>query len=258
MHSDIQQRNEKLLQQLNPQQREAVASLDGPLLILAGAGSGKTRVLTQRVANLIINGKASPDEILAVTFTNKAAREMEARVFKVLTEMGGIIREPLWISTFHSFCTRVLRRHIELLDYKAFFSIYDDGDQLSQIKKVMTALNINEKTSPAKSFRNRINSAKMLGLSPLDLQKSTALFLDKKSIEVYAQYEIEMKKANALDFGDLLMKVHDLFKMYPAVLEEYQNQFRYVMVDEYQDTNCLLYTSPSPRDGLLSRMPSSA
>jgi DNA helicase-2/ATP-dependent DNA helicase PcrA len=232
---------EKITDKLNPEQSQAVQSLDGPLLILAGAGSGKTRVLTQRTALLIATGKAAPNEILAVTFTNKAAKEMEARIFRSLSEIGYPVREPLWISTFHSFCTRILRSHIELLDYKPFFSIYDDSDQLSQIKKVMSSLNINDKTTPPKSFRNRINTAKMLGLAPNEVEKSNKLFLDQKSIEVYKLYEQEMKKANALDFGDLLMKVFDLFRMYPGVLEGYQDQFKYIMVDEYQDTNHIQY-----------------
>lgn len=230
-----------LLDGLNPSQREAVENLDGPLLILAGAGSGKTRVLTHRVAHLIQKGKAAPDEILAVTFTNKAAHEMEARIFKILADMGSMIREPLWISTFHSFCVRVLRRHIELLDYKPFFGIYDDSDQLGQIKKVMAALNLNEKMYPAKTFRNRINTAKMLALGPEEAAKSSQVFLDQKTLDVYRLYEQEMKKANSLDFGDLLFKVHDLFRMYPDVLEAYQNKFRYIMVDEYQDTNHIQY-----------------
>lgn len=232
---------EKFTSHLNPAQKQAVQTLDGPLLILAGAGSGKTRVLTQRVALLMATRKANADEILAVTFTNKAAREMESRIFKELSEMGVILRDSMWISTFHSFCTRVLRHHIELLDYKPFFSIYDDGDQLSQIKKVMTALNISDKTTSGKAFRNRINSAKMLGLNPAEVEKSNLIFLDKKSIEVYKLYEEEMKKANALDFGDLLLKVYELFKMYPDILAQYQNQFRYIMVDEYQDTNHIQY-----------------
>ena len=231
----------KILNQLNPAQTEAVKALDGPLLILAGAGSGKTRVLTQRVAHLIASRKASPDEILAVTFTNKASREMEARIFKVLSDLGMVVREPLWVSTFHAFCTRILRRNIELLHYKSFFSIYDDGDQLSMIKKVLTALQLDEKSNPAKSFRNRINTAKMLGLNPEQAAKSAKLFLDKKSAEVYAAYEVAMKKANAVDFGDLLLKTHELFSMYPDILESYQNQFRYIMVDEYQDTNHIQY-----------------
>jgi len=232
---------EKITAQLNPAQKEAVQYLDGPLLILAGAGSGKTRVLTQRMAMMIAGRKASPDEILAVTFTNKAAREMESRIFKVLSDIGITVIDPLWVSTFHSFCTRVLRHHIELLDYKSFFSIYDDTDQLSQIKKVMAALNISDKTTSTKAFRNRINTAKMLGLSPNEAEKSPQLFLDKNSLEVFKLYEQEMKKANALDFGDLLLKVYELFRMYPDVLEQYQKQFKFIMVDEYQDTNHIQY-----------------
>lgn len=232
---------EFLTKGLNPPQKQAVESLEGPLLILAGAGSGKTRVLTHRMANLIASGKAPADGVLAVTFTNKAAKEMEHRIFKILMDIGVSIREPLWVSTFHSFCNRVLREHIPLLDYKSHFSIYDDSDQLSQIKKVMQALNINDKVHPAKAFRGRINSAKMLALGPKDVQKSSSLFLDDKSIEVYELYEQEMKKANALDFGDLLLKVFELFRMYPALLEQYQEKFKYIMVDEYQDTNHIQY-----------------
>lgn len=230
-----------ILKGLNPPQRQAVESLDGPLLILAGAGSGKTRVLTHRMANLILQGKAAPDQILAVTFTNKAAREMESRIFKILADLNMPIYEPLWVSTFHSFCVRVLRNHITLLDYKPFFGIYDDSDQLSQIKKVMSALNINDKLFPAKTFKGRINHAKMLALSPDEVEKSSKLFLDQKTIEVYRMYEQEMKKANALDFGDLLYKTYELFRMYPDILSAYQDKFRYIMIDEYQDTNHIQY-----------------
>jgi DNA helicase-2/ATP-dependent DNA helicase PcrA len=230
-----------ILKGLNPAQAEAVERLDGPLLILAGAGSGKTRVLTHRVANLIAQKKAAPDEILAVTFTNKAAKEMESRIFNILSDLGYLIREPLWISTFHSFCVRVLRSHITLLDYKPFFGIYDDSDQLGQIKKVMAALNLNEKMFPPKTFRNRINTAKMLGLGPDEAEKSPHVFFDQKTIDLYRLYEQEMKKANSLDFGDLLLKVYELFRMYPDVLEFYQQKFKYVLVDEYQDTNHIQY-----------------
>ncbi|MEZ0392340.1 MAG: ATP-dependent helicase [Pseudobdellovibrionaceae bacterium] len=232
---------EIITKHLNGPQKAAVETLEGPLLILAGAGSGKTRVLTHRMANMIGQGKAPPDGVLAVTFTNKAAREMESRIFKLLSDIGISVREPLWVSTFHSFCNRVLREHITLLDYKKYFGIYDDSDQLSQIKKVMQALNINEKVHPAKTFRNRINSAKMLALGPDDVTKSNMLFLDDKSVEVYRLYESEMKKANCLDFGDLLMKVYELFRMYPEVLEQYQEKFKFIMVDEYQDTNHIQY-----------------
>lgn len=232
---------ELITRHLNGPQKDAVETTEGPLLILAGAGSGKTRVLTHRMANIIASGKTSPDGILAVTFTNKAAREMEHRIFKLLLDIGVSVREPLWVSTFHSFCNRLLRLHISLLDYKPHFSIYDDSDQLSQIKKVMQVLNINDKVHPAKAFRNRINNAKMLALSPEDVSKSSALFLDEKSVEVYRLYEQEMKKANALDFGDLLLKVYELFRMYPDLLDQYQEKFRYIMVDEYQDTNHIQY-----------------
>ena len=204
--------NELITKGLNPPQRMAVETLHGPLLILAGAGSGKTRVLTHRMANVIAQGLAAPDEMLAVTFTNKAAHEMESRIFKILTDIGISLREPLWVSTFHSFCNRVLRTHIALLEYKTHFSIYDDSDQLSQIKKVMNVLNINDKTFPAKNFRSRINSAKMLALSANDIENSSKMYIDQKSLEVYKLYEQEMKKANALDFGDLLFKVYELFR----------------------------------------------
>lgn len=226
---------------LNPAQKEAVETLEGPLLILAGAGSGKTRVLTHRMANLIGQGIAASDEILCVTFTNKAAKEMEHRIYKILADMGARIHSQLWINTFHSFCVRVLRQHITLLDYKPFFGIYDSSDQLSQIKKVMVALDINDKMYPAKSFQSRISQAKMLGLSPEGLEKNSRRLMDAKTVEVYKAYEKEMKKANSLDFDDLLMKTYDLFRMYPDVLKMYQDKFRFIMVDEYQDTNHIQY-----------------
>lgn len=226
---------------LNPAQKDAVETLEGPLLILAGAGSGKTRVLTHRMANIIGQGVAASDEILCVTFTNKAAKEMEQRIYKILADMGAIVNTQLWVSTFHSFCVRVLRAHITLLDYKPFFGIYDSSDQLAQIKKVMTALDINDKMYPAKNFQSRISSAKMMGLSPEGLEKSSKRLMDQKTVEVYKAYEREMKKANSLDFDDLLLKTYDLFRMYPDVLQMYQQKFRYIMVDEYQDTNHIQY-----------------
>ncbi|MCB0389764.1 MAG: UvrD-helicase domain-containing protein [Bdellovibrionales bacterium] len=226
---------------LNPSQFQAVKSLQGPLLILAGAGSGKTRVLTYRIANLIAQGEAAPGEILAVTFTNKAAREMAQRTYSILDELGIPVYHDLWISTFHSTCARILRDKIHLLEYQPFFVIYDDADQLSMIKKVMNQLDINDKVHPAKAFKSRINEAKMMGLSPDDLLKKRHFILDERSVDVYRVYEEEMKRANALDFGDLLLKTHELFQMYPDVLEEYQDKFRYIMVDEYQDTNHIQY-----------------
>ena len=235
---------ESITRNLNPAQRKAVEHLDGPVLILAGAGSGKTRVLTSRMANLIAHGAAAPDEVLCVTFTNKAAKEMEHRSFKILSELGVTVTRDLWVNTFHSFCVRILRQHIDLLHYKKPFTIYDSGDQLAQIKRVMAALNINDKMFPPKNFQSRISHAKMLGLTPEMLASSHnghSVKLDPKSLEVYARYEDEMKRANALDFDDLLLKTLEIFKMYPALLEQFQNKFKYIMVDEYQDTNHIQY-----------------
>ena len=197
-------------------------------------------MLTHRAANLIAQGLAAPDEILAVTFTNKAAKEMESRILALLKKVGVGVHERLWISTFHSICARILREHIHLLDYQPFFGIYDDSDQLSMVKKVLGALGIDEKTYPAKSFAARINAAKTDGLTPEDVKKRPHL-MDERSLQVYAKYEEEMKRANSLDFGDLLMKTHLLFCDYPAILEMYQKKFRYIMVDEYQDTNRIQY-----------------
>jgi DNA helicase-2/ATP-dependent DNA helicase PcrA len=226
---------------LNPSQKEAVETLDGPVLILAGAGSGKTRVLTHRMANMIGQGAAAADDILCVTFTNKAAKEMEHRIYKILADMNIMVREQLWISTFHSFCVRVLRQNITLLDYKPFFTIYDSSDTLSQIKKVMTNLNINDKMYPAKNFQSRISSAKMLALGPEEFEKTNKRLMDEKTVQVYKAYEIEMRRANSLDFDDLLFKTYELFRMYPDVLAQYQQKFRFIMVDEYQDTNHIQY-----------------
>lgn len=226
---------------LNPAQKEAVETIEGPVLILAGAGSGKTRVLTHRMANMIGQGFAASDEILCVTFTNKAAKEMEHRIYGILSEMGAMVQTQLWVSTFHSFCVRILRQHLTLLDYKPFFGIYDSSDSLSQIKKVMTALNINDKMYPPKNFQSRISGAKMLGLTPQEFEKTNKRLMDAKTVEVYRMYEAEMKKANSLDFDDLLLKTYELFRMYPDVLKMYQDKFKYIMVDEYQDTNHIQY-----------------
>lgn len=232
---------EYIVKGLNTQQTEAVLSMEGPLLILAGAGSGKTRVLTHRVALTIANGLAAPDEILAVTFTNKAAREMEHRIFNVLAEIGAPTHRQLWISTFHSFCTRVLREQITHLGYKSYFNIYDSSDQLSVVKKVMNSLNVNDKMYQPKALQNRINQAKTIGLSPEKAKARYKSFADIKFLEVYEAYEAEMKKANSLDFSDLLMKVYELFTEHPDVVKIYQQKFKFILVDEYQDTNQIQY-----------------
>lgn len=237
---------EKLTHNLNPSQKKAVETLDGPVLILAGAGSGKTRVLTHRMANMIASGVATSEEILCVTFTNKAAKEMEHRIFKLLSDLNIPVTRDMWVSTFHAFCVRILRSHVDMLDYKKPFTIYDSGDQLALIKRCMNTLNINDKLFPPKGIQSKISHAKMLGQTPdqfksTNRQQKTFGSMDPKSIEVYSKYEEEMKKANALDFDDLLLKTYELFRMYPGLLEQYQSKFRYIMIDEYQDTNHIQY-----------------
>ncbi|MCC6278365.1 MAG: DNA helicase PcrA [Oligoflexia bacterium] len=228
--------------ELNPEQWRAVEASDGPVLILAGAGSGKTRVLTYRAAHLVSSGKAHPSELLAVTFTNKAAGEMVERITKLLHRVGApALTEPLWVSTFHSSCVRILRRHSSLLGFENAFVIYDDSDQLSVIKKVCQDLGINDKIFPPKTFQYQINQAKNKYLKPAQFSQQKSYFMHEKASLVYERYEQEMKRAHALDFGDLLLKTVDLFQAHPLLLEEYQERFKYLMVDEYQDTNHVQY-----------------
>lgn len=231
-----------LTQGLNPQQKEAVLKTEGPLLILAGAGSGKTRVITHRIAHIIASGLSSPDGILAVTFTNKAAKEMEARIRKVLSELEIPVYSEPWVSTFHSMAVRILRQHLTLLGYQPGFSIYDSDDQLKMIKQVMHNLNINDKIYPAKNFASKINNAKTMMLGPDDLAKSPqGTHYDDKTLDVYEAYEHAMKQSNALDFSDLLLKTYELFTKFPNILGQYQDRFQYIHVDEYQDTNRIQY-----------------
>lgn len=227
--------------ELNPAQLKAVQQLDGPVLILAGAGSGKTRALTFRFANLIVQGACSPHEILAVTFTNKAARNMEARVTDILLKHDIPLRERLWINTFHSTCVRMLRDHIHLLEYKNTFNIYDSSDQLGMIKRVITGLGLNDKIFAPKSAQYVIGDAKLNAKSPEDVIAGAKSPHDETMAKIYAQYEIEMKRANCLDFDDLLVKTLDLLRSYPDILDLYQEKFKYIMVDEYQDTNRVQY-----------------
>jgi DNA helicase-2/ATP-dependent DNA helicase PcrA len=221
---------------LNPEQRDAVEHTEGPLLVLAGAGSGKTRTLTHRIAHLIASQKAHPSEILAVTFTNKAAREMRERVAGLHSELGSAV----WVSTFHSTCARILRRDIEHLGYERSFVIYDDADSLAAIKRVLRALQLDDRSFPPRSVRAQIDRYKNRGLLPADLRAEDTLD-SRRFVEIYQRYQTELRRANALDFGDLLLLTLRLFEYHPGVLASYQRRWRYLLVDEYQDTNPVQY-----------------
>ncbi len=229
-------RLEATLEGLNPEQRTAVMHADGPLLVLAGAGSGKTRMLTHRIAWLIASGRARPSEILAVTFTNKAAREMRDRVEKLLGGSG----EWVWVSTFHSTCARILRRDVGHLGYESHFAVYDDSDSLAAIKRVTRSLGLSERSYPPRAIRAAIDRLKNRGLTPRDLATGEGYGRDRLP-EIYQRYQTELRRANALDFGDLLLLTVRLFEDHPAVLAHYQTRWRYLLVDEYQDTNPVQY-----------------
>ena len=223
---------------LNEQQKEAVLHTEGPLLILAGAGSGKTRVLTHRIAYLIEEKGVNPWNILAITFTNKAAGEMRERV----DQLVGFGSESIWVSTFHSTCVRILRRHIDLLGYDTNFTIYDADDQKTLMKDVCKLLNIDTKVYKERSLLNAISHAKDELVTPEEfLLQAGGDFSQKKIAEVYAEYEKQLRANNALDFDDLLVKTVQLFQTQKDVLEYYQERFRYIMVDEYQDTNTVQF-----------------
>ena len=219
---------------LNPPQREAVAQTEGPVLILAGAGSGKTRVLTHRIAYLMDEKGVNPWNILAITFTNKAAHEMRERVDKLV----GFGSESIWVSTFHSACVRILRRHIDNLGYDTNFTIYDTDDQKSLMKDVCRKMNIDTKIYKERSLLAQISHAKDELLTPDDMEmKAAGDYNMKKVASVYREYQAALRKNNALDFDDLIVKTVELFEKCGAVLEYYQERFKYIMVDEYQDTN---------------------
>lgn len=219
---------------LNTPQREAVFHTDGPLLILAGAGSGKTRVLTHRIAYLIAEKDINPWNILAITFTNKAAQEMRERVDQITGEMGSSI----WVSTFHSTCVRILRRYIDRLGYDTNFTIYDTDDQKTLMKEVCRKLDIDTKKYKERSLLAQISHAKDELITPDEmLMNAGADFNQKKVAEVYREYQSALRRNNALDFDDLIVKTVELFQNCGDVLEYYQERFRYIMVDEYQDTN---------------------
>lgn len=219
---------------LNPMQKEAVLHTEGPLLILAGAGSGKTRVLTHRIAYLIEEKEVNPWNILAITFTNKAAGEMRERVDSLV----GFGVESIWVSTFHSTCVRILRRYIEHLGYTTSFSIYDSDDQKTLMKQVFKTLDIDTKQYKERSVLGIISSAKDKLISPEEfLLNAGQDFRQKKVGEIYREYQNQLKKNNALDFDDLIVKTVELFQNDSQILDYYQERFRYIMVDEYQDTN---------------------
>jgi DNA helicase-2/ATP-dependent DNA helicase PcrA len=224
---------------LNPEQAEAVESIDGPLLVLAGAGTGKTRVLTSRIAHILATGKAWPSQILAVTFTNKAAREMRERVARYV---GDQVEGMPWLGTFHSIGVKILRRHAELVGLKSGFSILDTDDQIRLLKQIIRAEGIDDKRWPARQLAGHIDQWKNKGLAPAQIPEGDArAFGNGKGRELYRLYQERLKILNAADFGDLLTETIRLFRENPEVLADYQSRFKYMLVDEYQDTNVAQY-----------------
>lgn len=225
------------LNDLNKEQRLAAETLEGPLLVLAGAGSGKTRALTYRVANLIEHG-VPPWAIMAITFTNKAAAEMRERIEK----LAGAGASEVWVSTFHAGCAKILRRDIEKLGYTRSFTIYDDDDQNAALKEILKRLNIDEKFLPPRELKSKISDAKNKLLGPQDwFAQSDRDYRSQMIYDIYNAYEEKLKSSNALDFDDLIVKTLELFAQHPPVLQAYQRKFRYIHVDEYQDTNYAQY-----------------
>ncbi|HWJ76792.1 MAG TPA: DNA helicase PcrA [Niallia sp.] len=229
----MQYLTDKILNGLNPQQKEAVKSTDGPLLIMAGAGSGKTRVLTQRIAYLMVEKGVNPYNILAITFTNKAAKEMRQRIAAVL---GGA-SEDIWISTFHSMCVRILRKDIDRIGYNRNFTILDTTDQQSVVKGILKDRNIDPKKYDPRAILASISSAKNELVTPEEFAKTAGDYFSQIVSDVYAEYQRRLRKNQALDFDDLIMQTIHLFQRVPEVLEFYQRKFQYIHVDEYQDTN---------------------
>ncbi len=224
---------------LNPEQRLAVETLDGPVLVLAGAGTGKTRVLTVRIAHILSLGRAHPSEILAVTFTNKAAREMKHRIGDIV---GGVVEGMPWLGTFHSIGVKILRRHAELVGLKPGFTILDVDDQIRLLKQILEAEGIDEKRWPARVMASLIDGWKNRGLTPEQVPAGeAAVFANGKGLKLYKAFQERLKILNAADFGDLLLETIRLFREHPEVLRQYQTRFKYILVDEYQDTNVAQY-----------------
>jgi len=229
---------EEYLVGLNPAQLEAVCALDGPVLMLAGAGTGKTKALTARIVHLLTLHKARPNEILAVTFTNKAAREMKLRVGRML---GEVAEGMPWMGTFHSLSAKILRRHAELVGLKPSFTILDTDDQLRLLKQLIIAANIDEKRWPARMLAGLIDGWKNRAWTPEKVPSSEASAYNNRGTELYAAYQQRLLALNAVDFGDLLLHCVTIFQTRPDVLQQYQRWFRYILVDEYQDTNVCQY-----------------
>ena len=228
---------ERLLADLNPPQREAVTHGEGPLLVLAGAGSGKTRVLTHRIAWLLATGRARPMEILAITFTNKAANEMRERVAALV---GGISR-AMWVMTFHSACARILRAEAPRLGYKRAFTIYDEADSVRMVKRCLEELELDPKRYPPRSMKAAISAAKNQLTDAADYATTAATDREQAIADVYNLYERRMVEASAMDFDDLLVRTVNLLELFADVREKYRRIFRWVLVDEYQDTNRAQY-----------------
>jgi len=226
------------LEGLNPAQRTAVETLDGPVLMLAGAGTGKTKALTTRIAHLLSTGNARPNEILAVTFTNKAAREMKSRIGAL---MGETVEGMPWLGTFHAICVKLLRRHAELAGLKSNFTILDTDDQIRLLKQLIAFENIDDKRWPARMLASIIDGWKNKAWTPDRVPVSESAAYDGRGVALYAAYQQRLRDLNATDFGDLLLHVVTIFQARPDVLEQYQRWFRYVLVDEYQDTNVAQY-----------------
>jgi DNA helicase-2/ATP-dependent DNA helicase PcrA len=226
------------LNDLNPAQREAVEALDGPVLMLAGAGTGKTKALTCRIAHLLVTGRVQPNEILAVTFTNKAAREMKNRVGRL---MGETVEGMPWLGTFHSICAKILRRHAELVGLKSNFTILDTDDQVRLLKQLIVADGIDEKRWPPRMLAGLIDNWKNRAWTPDNVPAAEASAFNNRGTELYEYYQQRLKTLNAVDFGDLLLHVVTIFQTHPDILAQYQRWFRYILVDEYQDTNVAQY-----------------
>ena len=232
-------RSAPYLTDLNPEQRQAVETLDGPVLVLAGAGTGKTRVLTTRIAHILNLSRAHPSQILAVTFTNKAAREMKERVGQMV---GQIVEGMPWLGTFHSIGVKILRRHAELVGLKNNFTILDVDDQIRVIKQILEAEKLDEKRWPARVLAMLIDGWKNRGLTPDQVPSGEAAsFANGKGKKLYIAYQERLKTLNAADFGDLLLENIRLFRQNADVLRSFQERFKFVLVDEYQDTNVAQY-----------------